>query len=56
MKLGGIRKALLAAFPLVAMVAGHFGFDVTMEWWEGVIVAVSPLAVWWFANNEDSIL
>ena len=56
MKLGGIRKALIAAFPLVAAVAGHFGFDVTLDWWNGVVVAVTPLLVWWIANNEDSSL
>ncbi|MGI9489166.1 MAG: hypothetical protein ACR2RF_25425 [Geminicoccaceae bacterium] len=56
MKLGGIRKALLAAFPMVAMAGNYLGFDVTPEWWEGAIVVVTPLLVWWLSNNEDSVL
>lgn len=56
MKLGGIRKALLAAFPLAAMLASYLGFEATPEWWEGIIAAVAPLAVWYFANNEDKIV
>ena len=56
MKLGGIRKALVSAFPLVAVIAGHFGFDVTVEWWSAAVFAVTPFAVWYFANNEDSII
>lgn len=56
MKLGGIRKALLAATPLVVMAGSYFGLEATPEWWEGVIAAVSPLAVYFFANNEDKII
>lgn len=56
MKLGGIRKALLAASPLVVMAGTYLGLDLTPEWWESVIAAVTPIAVWLFANNEDKIL
>lgn len=57
MKLGGIRKALLAASPLVVMAGSYLGLEgATPEWWEGVVAAVAPLAVWYFANNEDKII
>lgn len=56
MKLGGLRKALLAASPLVVVAGNYLGLDLTPEWWEGVIAVGTPIAVWAFANNEDSIL
>lgn len=56
MKLGGIRKALLAAFPLVAMAVGYFGPNLTMEWWEGAIAIATPVAVWYFANDDSKTI
>ena len=56
MKLGGIRKSLLAAFPLAALIGKYFGFEVTPEWWEGLIAVATPIAVFWFANDKDKAI
>ncbi len=49
--LTSVDKFLMSLLPLVAMLGAWLGFDVTPEWWQSVVAAVTPLLVWLFPNK-----
>lgn len=46
-------KFLVSLLPLVAMLGAYLGFEVTAEWWQAVVAAVTPIFVWIFPNKES---
>ena len=46
-----INKFLLSLLPLVTIAGGWLGFDVTAEWWQAVVAAVTPVLVYVIPNK-----
>lgn len=49
-----VDKFLMSLLPLVTMAGAWVGFDVTPEWWEATVAAVSPVLVYFVANKGAS--
>lgn len=49
-----IDKFLMSLLPLVTMLGGYLGFDVTPEWWAAVVAALAPILVWVVPNKGAS--
>lgn len=49
-----IDKFLMSLLPLVTMLGGYLGFDVTPEWWTAVVAALAPILVWVIPNKGAS--
>ena len=47
-----IDKFLLSLLPLVTIMGGYFGFDVTAEWWQAVVAAAAPVLVYFVPNRR----
>lgn len=50
--LTSVDKFLMSLLPLIVMLGGWLGFDVTPEWWQSVVAAVTPLLVWAMPNKS----
>ncbi len=46
-----ISKFLMALWPALAMAAAYFGWDISPEWYEALVVAISPALVYWVPNK-----
>lgn len=47
-----IDKFLLSLLPLVSIVGGWAGFNVTPEWWQSVVAVATPVLVYLIPNKE----
>ena len=47
-----IDKFLLSLLPIVAIIGGYLGFDVTAEWWQAAVAAIAPVLVYFIPNKE----
>ena len=52
--LTSIDKFLVSLLPLVTMIGGYFGADISPEWWQAVATAIAPPLVWYIANKVKS--
>lgn len=46
-----VDKFLISLFPLIGLLGGYLGFEVSPEWWQSVIAAVTPILVWAVPNK-----
>ena len=46
-----VDKFLVSLLPLVTIVGGWVGADVSPEWWNAVVAAVTPVLVFAFPNK-----